>query len=400
MKFDVIVVGAGPAGSTAAKYLAENDLKVLLLDKSKFPRDKPCGGGIPVRVLPRFKYIENLVDNYTYGGCLHSTSQKYKVEIQKDEPILAMVLRKHFDQGLVNFAVESGATFRDEITVEDVNIDHEKISVLLKDGTKIDTQIVIGADGVWSTVAKKSKLGPNPHIGMSVYQEIPLSIQTMDQYYSKQRIAHVHLKIQDIAGYGWVFPKRENVNIGVCEFESTESSKRRGINLKDVYKKYIDILRSQNLIPKDLKNRAIKGATLPLRPLKKTYSDRILLCGDAAGLINPVTGEGIAFALISGEIAANVAAESLSSGDTSARFLSSYERLWKKEFGKDIKAFLNVQKRWRDRAKTVVKLASGDKIIAEYVFDVAVGNVSIHEIKWKLTRRFIYLHLKNLLNKT
>jgi geranylgeranyl reductase family protein len=399
MEFDAIVVGAGPAGSTAAKFLAENGVKVLLLDKSKFPRDKPCGGGIPIRSLKRFKYIQYLLNSYTYGGCLHSTSLKYKVEFQKDEPILGMVLRKHFDHGLVNFAIESGATFRDCSTVDDVTVDKGEISVKLNDGTNIHSQLVIGADGVWSTVAKKSGLGPNPNVGMSIYQEIPLSTEIMDRYYSSHRIAHVHLKLQGIAGYGWIFPKNEHVNIGVCEFESTKESKKRGINLKDVYKKYIDALKRQNLIPADLKGGNISGAALPLRPLKKTYANRILLCGDAAGLINPVTGEGIAFALLSGEIAANVAIESLSSGDTSAKFLSKYETLWKKDFGKDIKAFLNIQKRWRDRAETVVKLASGDKVIAEYAFDVAVGNVSIHEIKWKLARRFIFLYFKDLFRK-
>ena len=74
MKYDAVVVGAGPAGSTAAKFLSEKGVKVLLLDKSKFPRDKPCGGGMSVGLLKRFKYIEenDLIESYSYGGCFNS----------------------------------------------------------------------------------------------------------------------------------------------------------------------------------------------------------------------------------------------------------------------------------------------------------------------------------------
>ena len=104
MKFDVTVVGAGPAGSTTAKFLAEKGVKVLLIDKDRFPRDKPCGGGIPLRTLKRFRYLkeeDDLIDSYSYGGYAYSPSLKYRVELQKNEPPLAMVIRKKFDHGFI-----------------------------------------------------------------------------------------------------------------------------------------------------------------------------------------------------------------------------------------------------------------------------------------------------------
>jgi len=103
MSYDVAIVGAGPAGSTTAKFLAEKGLKIALIDKSKFPRDKPCAGGLPSRVLERFPYIKEngLIDSYSYGGFALSPSLKYKVHLQKKDPIVGMVLRKKFDMSLV-----------------------------------------------------------------------------------------------------------------------------------------------------------------------------------------------------------------------------------------------------------------------------------------------------------
>ena len=105
MKYEVVVVGAGPAGSTAAKFLSEKGVKVLLVDKSKFPRDKPCGGGLPARVLKRFEYIKDLIDSYSYGSYAYSPSLKFKMEFQQNDPFVAMILRNKFDYGLVKLAL-------------------------------------------------------------------------------------------------------------------------------------------------------------------------------------------------------------------------------------------------------------------------------------------------------
>ena len=177
MNYDVVVVGSGPAGSTTAKFLSEKGVKVLLVDKDKFPRDKPCAGGLPFRVLNRFKYVKDndLVENYTYGGVAYSSSLKYKAMIKKQEPFGAMVLREKFDYGLVKLAVDSGAKFVDGKTVEDIKISKEKARVLFDDDTEVDSKIVVGADGIWSTVAKKTNLATiTGNTGMCVFEEYKL----------------------------------------------------------------------------------------------------------------------------------------------------------------------------------------------------------------------------------
>ena len=403
MKYDVVIVGAGPAGSTAAKFLSEKGVKVLLLDKSKFPRDKLCGGSIPVRVLKKFKYIEekDLIESYIYGGCVHSPSQKYKVKLQKNEPLSATVLRKKFDYGLVKFAIDAGTTFMDGKSAADIRIFSDRAKISFTDKTSIESEIVIGADGVWSVVAKQSGLRQNcKNIGMSIVCEYPMEAKMLDYYFTEKRIAHIHLNIGGIKGYGWVFPKKKHVNLGICEFESINTKRNSELNFKKVYESYVQILKENKVIPNSLKIGKIRGAALPIRPLEKTYADRVILCGDAAGLINPSTGAGIDYAMSSGKIAANVIADALEVGVTTERFLSRYQTIWKKDFGRDIKTLLRVQKRWGEKNEEVVKLASRDKGISELAYGFITGNLRIHECRLKIVRLLLYLYFKNLLHRT
>ena len=133
MNYDVVIVGAGPAGSTAAKHLAENNIHVLLLDKYTFPRKKPCGGGLPIRAVEKFPYLKDagVIESYSYGGYGHYSLLEYVAKVEKNEPILAMIQREKFDHTLVQLAMESGAQFLEGKTVVDVTIskDHAPIAI-------------------------------------------------------------------------------------------------------------------------------------------------------------------------------------------------------------------------------------------------------------------------------
>lgn len=399
LSYDVVVVGAGPAGSTAAKFLSESGVKVLLIDKSKFPRDKPCGGGIPIRTLNKFKYIEekNLIESYSYGGCLHSISPKCMLEIPKNKPLIGMVLRKKFDYELVKLAMDCGTTFFDGKKVQSIDVLDNKADIKLSDGSEIESQIVIGADGVWSTIAKQCNLkSDNTDIGLSLFQEIPISTDSLNKYYTEKRAVHVYLKIQGLVGYGWIFPKKKHLNFGICEFESNANKQKNRKNLKNIFNDFIEILKQDQLIPKNIIHKKCRGAALPLKPISKTYTNRVILCGDAAGLINPATGEGIDYAMSSGQIASGVIVDALEANDTSSKFLSKYESIWKKDFGKDIKIFLRAQNGWRTQGTKLIKLASKDKKVADIAIKVATGNLSVNECKFQLIRRFLFLYLKDL----
>jgi len=401
IQHDVVVVGAGPAGSTAAKFLSEKGIKVLLIDKSKFPRSKPCGGGLPSRVLNRFNYLEELgaIESYTFGGVAYSTSLENHVNVVRDKPVGAMILREKFDHGLVKHAVDCGATFLEDKSVMDVKKSKDKVTIFLQDGTKIESKIVVGCDGVWSVVAKKSgMLGSRKNIGMCIFEEYPMNVNVLDKYFSEKRICHIHLKPQDLAGYGWVFPKKNHVNIGIGQIQSTTQTDNK-INLKKVFEDYIILLKEAKIIPNNLISNKVKGGAIPIYPLEKTYSDRILLCGDAAGFINPISGEGIYYAMASGEIAAGVISESLDANNFNEEFLSRYQKLWVKDFGRDLKLLLQSNKQWTKGPKQIVRLASMDQKLANLAFSVLQGEISIYEFRWKLISRYLYVYLKSKIKK-
>ncbi len=396
--YDVIIVGAGPAGSTAAKYLAEHGISVLLLDKSQFPRDKPCGGGLTTKVLEEFPYIKehDLIDSYSYGGCVHSASLRYKVSIDKEQPFLATVLRTTFDYGLVKLAQESGATVLEGKKVDDIHVTHDHVSVIIQDGTTFNGQAVLGADGVWSIVAQKSGLHTDKHrFGVSLVNEYDVGSKVVDEFCTKKRRGHLHIKIGGIAGYGWVFPKKNHINVGVGITNIHQKNQTVKINLKKIYLDYFHLLQDTKSIPSDVAPGDIKGAALPSQPRKKTYATRVILCGDAAGLINPLTGEGIDYAMISGKLAAEVLVQAVEQKNFSERFLAQYQRRWRKRFGKDLDLLLQVSKRWRTKSEDILKYVSKDEKMSEMLFDIATGNKSINALKWKLIQRYLVLRIKN-----
>jgi len=398
MKYEVAVVGAGPAGSTAAKFLSENGVKVLLLDKSKFPRDKPCGGGLPYRILNRFEYVKNkdLIESYSYGGISHSPSLKYKATYKKDYPVVAMVVREKFDAGLVQLAVDNGAEFIDGRAVKDVKISKEKAKIILDDKTEVDSEIVVGADGVWSVVAKKTGLSPpKKNLGICILNEYDVGEDIINKYFGEGKMCHVHLQLKGIPGYGWVFPKKQHINIGVGKISPDVNVSNTKMDLLNMYREYIKILKKTKIIPKNLEIGRCKGAALHIGPLKKTYADRVLLCGDAGGFLNPITGEGVYYAMSSGEIAAEVITKALEAGDTSEIFLSNYQKNWKKDFGRDLEALLSSTKSMSGDTEKVVKLASKNEKLTDVALGILHGGLSIQDYRLELIVRYLYASFKD-----
>ena len=400
MNYDVVVVGAGPAGSTAAKNLAEKGIKVLLLDKATFPRDKPCGGGLPTRVQKRFPYIKPFLDSVSYGTTMFSSSLRYRCDLVREKPFVEMVLRKNFDFGLLSLAQKAGVTFLGGKSVIDVVIQKDKASVMLEDGQTINTQMVVGSDGMHSVVAEKTNLSKKLEVlCISLMQEQPLTAKQLTTYFTKKRLIYLFIKAHGIAGYAWVFPKKTTVNIGIGEFQSAISKERPKIPLKESYEKFIATLKEKKLLPADFPVENLKGATLPIFPLENTYGDRVLLCGDAAGFINPITGEGIYYAMVSGHIAADVIAQGLKSQNLSHQFLSRYQTLWNNDFGKDLKALGRFNNQWGKDSERIVRLMMRDKKFARLIIGVTGGQISFRKYRMPLILRYLYLAVKNLFRK-
>lgn len=401
MKYDVTVVGAGPAGSTTAKFLAEKGFKTLLLDKEKFPREKPCGGGLPIRVLQRFPYVVNdkIIEAYSSSGTVFSPSLQHQIEINKNTPLMATTLRKKFDYELMKYATNAGAVFQEESPVSAVQISDDNARVVLNQGAGIDSEIIVGADGVNSIIARNTglrKMGTKK--GACILQEFEVDEKIMDDYFKKSRHCYIHSRFKTVAGYGWVFAKKEHLNIGfgIIQINKTEDQK---INFLECYREYITLLKEKDLIPQDLKEAPIKGGSLLTHPLEKTYGNRLLLVGDAAGFINPLSGEGIYYAMASGQIAAEIIAEALEKKQTTPEFLSRYQTRWQNDFGRDIDLILKVVKRGNmEYAENVFKIACKDPVLTDLMMGVITGQLSVQQYKWKIVRRFLYSTLKNRLH--
>jgi flavin-dependent dehydrogenase len=310
-----------------------------------------------------------------------------------------MVLRKDFDHGLLNLATQAGAVFQGEKSVVDVVVQKEKVSVMLDDGHTIETKMVVGCDGMRSIVAEKTNLCKKLEVlCVSLVQEQPLSTKQMTSFFTKKRLIHLFIKAQGIAGYGWVFPKKNCVNVGIGEFQSAISKAKPKIPLKETYEAFITMLKEQKILPQDFPIENLKGATLPIFPLENTSGERVLICGDAAGFINPITGEGIYYAMVSGSIAASVITDGLKADDLHSRFLSRYQTLWDKDFGKDLKLLGRFNNQWGKDSEKIVRLMNQDTKFAKLIVGVTGGQISITKYKSALIIRFLYAFVKDLFN--
>jgi geranylgeranyl reductase family protein len=290
--FDVVVVGAGPAGSTTAYRLASAGASVLLVDKARFPRDKPCGGGVTTRAARLLPFsIEPVVEDVVHRFELR-LEYRYSFERSSEEPLCFLTQRRRLDEFLAQQAAEAGAEFRDGVAVV---IEDGRVSV---NGEGVAADTIVGADGVNGITARTFGLGRDHGHGVALEGNAPL-----DTRYRGRLVLELGVVP---GGYAWIFPKGDHVNAGVGGWESEGPRLRAHLRrLCEVHELDFDALTD------------LRGYRLPYRRASSTFAgDRVLLVGDAAGLVDPLTGDGIYEAFVS----ARLAAEAILAGD-----LSSYE---------------------------------------------------------------------------
>jgi geranylgeranyl reductase family protein len=291
--FDAVVVGAGPAGSTTAYRLARGGASVLLLDKARFPRDKPCGGGLTLRAarllpFPVDPVVEDVVDRFQLRLGYRSSFER-----ASDEPLCLMTQRRRLDEFLARKAQEAGAEFRDGVRVA---FDEGRVVV---EGEHVEAGVVVGADGVNGATARAFGLGRDHGHGVALEGNAPL-----DTRYRGKLVLELGVVP---GGYAWVFPKGDHVNVGVGGWES-EGPRLRA---------HLRRLCAAHGVDFDGLTE-LRGYRLPYRRPGSTFArDNVLLVGDAAGLVDPLSGDGMYEAFVSGK----VAAEAVLTGD-----LASYEQ--------------------------------------------------------------------------
>jgi len=294
--FDVIVVGAGPAGSTSAYFLAREGLSVLLLDRARFPRDKPCGGGVTGRGAALLPFsiepvVEDVVRRLEIG-----LSYSRRFERQSEKPLIYMTRRVALDAFLVEKACEAGAVFRDATKVTELELRADDVVVKTKDWAGRG-QVVIGADGANGITARA--LGCEAGRVHLVALEADLRYDAVDRDRYRGRAV---LELGAVpGGYGWIFPKGDHVNVGVGGWE-TEGPRLRS--------HLAGLAEGHGLAGGSLEN--VRGYRLPLRGAGDGLTNgRGLVVGDAAGLVDPLTGDGMYEAFLSARLASRTVVDFL-----------------------------------------------------------------------------------------
>jgi geranylgeranyl reductase family protein len=293
-EWDVAVIGAGPAGLAAAAAAAAAGARTIVLERAQHPRYKTCGGGLIGASLAAIDGQIPLPARDQIRSATFTLRGGHEFTREHSEPLLAMVLREEFDEALLRRAVEQGAVVRQRAPVRALDQTDGYASARLADGSTVTALVVIGADGSSGVSAR--------HVGVQFAQvdlglelEINVPAPVRGQWAGRVLLDWGKLP----ASYGWVFPKGDRLTVGVI------AARGNGDATRDYLREFVDQLKFGSFeVVRD------SGHLTRCRTEESSLRrDRVLVAGDAAGLLDPWTREGISFALRSGALAGEFAAK-------------------------------------------------------------------------------------------
>jgi len=370
-KFDVVIVGAGPAGSLAAFALAGAGVRTLLLDSQEFPRDKPCGGGIQQRGLKHIPFSCDSVFRSRLDQVCFCRDLAPRFLRKSESTLVFGVLRREFDHVLLNRAAEAGAHVWGGCKFRGVSgLQERKLQISTSRGD-IEADYLIGADGANSAVARFVNSRDSYFWQVALYAEVP------DELTAGGRPSTMTIDWGTIpAGYGWVFPKAGMLNVGVGGPVAVGKSLRS----------YLDkFLASRPELTARIGKPQIKGHQLPtLTRSTRLESGRVLLVGDAAGLVEPLTGEGISNACHSAGLAARVLLDRMNGIANGG----AYERLVRHEIGAELAISRQLLSLAVAFPRTLFRLLERDEVVWKTFCEVLTGETGLASLAHNLVRNY------------
>jgi len=326
---DVAVIGAGPAGSVAAERIAAAGWRVALLDKSEFPgKDAVCGGMVSPKDVEHFQVDPALIEKKIDQSIVYLPWGSVEMHLPGSAWNRVLTIqRKHFDRFLAEKAVRSGAQLLNNCRVTGVQRHATGRMTLAfsekKQERKLESRLVIFADGPVTLARRCFGIGfeaTPDRTAVSVICDFACPGNPMDHYEA------YYVREATPPSFAWLFPFADHLNFGLLipRYEMEKDPTLFNRVLDDLLQEYppcASRLKGLELIRR-------RGAFLPMRPAERIHDDSCLVAGDAAGLVSPISGVGITFALHSGLAAAETAVAALQRGDFSAGFLSRYPREW------------------------------------------------------------------------
>jgi geranylgeranyl reductase family protein len=392
MSHDLIVVGGGPAGASCARRAVQRGLDVVVFEKAVHPRRKACGGGFRPGLLDLLDFNATpALDRESCGSHLFSPSRT-KVVATKDMITGYLVKREVFDKLLLDKAVEAGAEVISGVEIVDVTESAGEVIAHRADGESVKAKFLVGADGVNSKVARKSGLKPrwrDDEIGLCIEARVPMSepdiVRITKGPYDRDLFC-IQIYFGGIRhGYAWCFPKKGEVSLGMgCLMPYAA-------NLKEAWTNFTAEFSQLYNVSVELSEET--AMRVPLKePVHKTVTKRILLVGDAGGFVSAATGEGMCYAIETGQIAAEVVSEIIQG---TIKDTIEYEQRWKMTIGKQLKVsqFLaNLLFNSEKNMELAIQMAARDDVMRSHMTDLIGGLRSYSELRNAMMKRVLTRH--------
>lgn len=299
---DVVVVGAGPAGATAALFLARGGVKVVLIEKEKLPREKVCGGGVQSRTLSQLPFSFQEVVEVECSGMVFTRELQHGFVRRSQSPIVYQVSRARFDNFLAQKAAAAGARVLDGLAVSSVEVEGSTCSVKTSSGDTFNSQFVVFADGVTSIGHRL--LNPQESRFLQLGMECDVPLVSKVGRYDTTLVAVDWGTMPD--GYAWIFPKKDHLVVG-CGGPRNQTQS---------LKAYLSAL-TRRLGYEESECQNLRAHPIPSLTGKTIVANqRYILAGDAGGFVEPFSGEGISYAIKSGSGAAEAIIKTLTGQET------------------------------------------------------------------------------------